>query len=351
MLLKKIKYILIALWQLIWLLFIMWVMFNASLAVYLLRQANGQFKIIYHTQQVEDVLITSNISLQQQNKIKLIQEVKAYAEVQFGLKKTDNYTTFYDQHNKPILWMLTACEPFSFNEKVWHFPLLGEVSYKGFFDYKLARIEGIALKMQKYDVDIGKVAAWSTLGFLPDPILSSMLENEEGEIVELIIHELTHATLYFANNVDFNENFASFVGRQGALQFIKYKYGSESLEMKNYLLNVKQENTLKFFLLQQKERLDAYYKTFAKDLSDRDKYLKKQQKMSEIIDALYLLEIYNWKTKIKIANKIKLSGNAYFMSYNRYDGQYDKLLEIYKHQNSNLKAFIKYAAQNLNKVK
>ena len=121
--------------------------------------------------------------------------------------------------------------------------------------------------------------------------------------------------------------------------------------MKNYLLNVKQENTLKFFLLQQKERLDAYYKTFAKDLSDRDKYLKKQQKMNEIIDTLYLLEIYNWKTKIKIANKIKLSGNAYFMSYNRYDGQYDKLLEIYKLQNSDLKAFIKYAAQNLNKVK
>jgi predicted aminopeptidase len=327
----------------------LWILSDASLWVYLLRQAKGQLHIIYHTQKVESVLERRNLDTPQQHKIKLIQEVKAYAEAQFGLKKTANYTTFYDQQNKPILWMLTACEPFSFKEKVWYFPILGEVSYKGFFDYNLAQIEAMELKMQKYDVDIGKVSAWSTLGFLSDPILSSMLENDEGELAELIIHELTHATLYFPNSVDFNENFASFVGQQGAIQFIEDKFGKESIQMKNYLKSIKQENTLKLFLLKQKVLLEAYYQTFRKALSNQEKASLKQNKMNEIINQLYFLEGYNWKTKIKIAHKIKVSGNAYFMSFNRYDAQYDKLLTMYHQQNSNLKEFIIYAKQNLGK--
>ncbi len=336
-------------WQLLLLSLLLLIQSDACLWVYLLRQAKGQFNIIYHTQQVESMLATGKITSQQQDKIKLIQEVKAFAETQFGLKKTANYTTFYDQHSKPILWMLTACEPFSFNEKVWHFPMLGEVSYKGFFDYNLAQKEAIVLKMQKYDVDIGKVSAWSTLGFLPDPILSSMLENNEGELAELIIHELTHATLYFPNSVDFNENFASFVGRKGALKFMEVKYGKESIQMKNYLMSINEENTLKLFLLKQKELLEVFYQSFSNELSNPEKESMKEGKLNEIIHQLYFLDVYNWKTKIKIAHKIKVSGNAYFMSFNRYDAQYDKLLAIYHQQNSNLKEFIIYARQYLGK--
>jgi len=323
------------------------VMLDAGLWVYLLRQAKGQFKVIHNTQKVEKVLTDHRLTKDQLRKIKLIEEVKLFAEKEFGLKKTNNYSTFFDQHEKPILWMLTACEPFSFKEKVWHFPMLGEVSYKGFFNHELALKEVYQLKMKNYDVDLGKVSAWSTLGFLPDPILSSMLENDEGELAELIIHELTHATLYFASNVDFNENFASFVGQQGALLFIEHKYGKQSAQMQQYINDIKMENTLKFFLLAQKKKLDGFYTTLDIHLLPQEKLRLKQLKMTAIIDELYLLDIYNWKTKLKIAHKIRISGNAYFMSFNRYDAQYDQLMALFLKHNNNLKHFIAYAKQHL----
>ncbi len=330
--------------MLLWL--VLYVMLDAGLWVYLLRQAKGQFKIIYHTQPIEKVLLGNRLSSDQLNKIRLIEEVKLFAEKEFGLKKTNNYSTFYDQQGKPILWMLTACEPFSFNEKVWHFPMLGEVSYKGFFNYDLAVDEANQLKLKKIDVDIGKVSAWSTLGFLPDPVLSSMLDNDEGELAALIIHELTHATLYFPSNVDFNENFASFVGQQGALLFIERKYGKHSPQMQVYLNDIKMENILKQFLLKQKEALDRFYKTLDAHVEHHEKLRLKQLKMTSIINELNALDIYNWKTRIKIAHKIRISGNAYFMSFNRYDAQYQKLYKLYQENNYNMKSFIIYAKQN-----
>jgi len=319
-------------------------MLDASMWIYLLQQAKGQLSIIYHTEELNNVFAKQKITIQQKEKILLIQEVKKYAEDNFGLTKTNNYSRFYDQKGKPILWMLTACEPFSFEEKLWHFPFLGDVSYKGFFKYELVLNEAIPLKIQHYDVDIGKVSAWSTLGILSDPILSSMLNDDEGELCELIIHELTHSTVYLSNNVDFNENFASFIGQQGAIKFITQKYGTHSKQLADYLNDCKEEGLLKSFLLQKKEELSLFYRQFEK-LNAKEKINLKAKKMDEIINQLYALELYNWKTKIRIAYKIRTSGNAYFMVFNRYDAQYEKLLASYKKCNSNLKLFIKTVKQ------
>lgn len=310
--------------------------------MYLIRQAKGQLTIIYNTVAVQDVLLSNDLTDHQKSKIRLIHEIKAFAEKQIGLNKTTNYTTFYNQHGKPVLWMLTACEPFAFKEKLWHFPLLGDVSYKGFFAYESALKEASALKLQHYDVDLGKVSAWSTLGILSDPILSSMLEDDEGELAELIIHELTHATLYIPNNVDFNENFASFTGRQGAIQFLTQQFGAQSQQMEVYLKDIKDEETLKSFLLAKKDELELFYNQLNPQLTAHEKAQLKQHKMEKIIREMYLLDMYNWNTKIKIAFKIKHSGNAFFMSYHRYDAQYDEFLNTFKKCSSNLRNFISF---------
>jgi predicted aminopeptidase len=344
--LQQLKYKLLVVWQIILLSLLLYIMYDASLWVYLTQQAQGQIGVIYHTQEVSEVLQEQSLTVQEKKKIKLIQQVKVYAENEFGLNKTSNYQTFYNQHGKPILWMLTACEPLSFEEKIWHFPFLGDVSYKGFFKHDLAFNEALPLKMQHLDVDIGKVSAWSTLGILADPILSSMLENDEGELSELIIHELTHATLYFANDVDFNENFASFVGRIGAMKFIEHTYGKGSPQWINYLEDIQDEDVLKSFILSKKEELAQFYSSLDKNMAYPTKIALKQKKLDKIVLDLYALDIYNWKTKIKIAYKIKTSANAYFMSYHRYDAQYDKLLAAFQQHGNNLKAFIAHAKQN-----
>lgn len=320
-------------------------MADASMWVYLSRQAKGQLGIIYHTEDINKVIKKRILSKKQEEKINLIKEIKIFSEQKLGLKKTSNYTSFYDQKGKPILWMLTACEAFQFKEKTWNFPMIGTVSYKGFFDYHLALIEANELKKQSYDIYIGKVSAWSTLGILSDPILSSMLDESEGELAELIIHELTHSTIYFKDQVDFNENFASFIGRMGAIQFISHKYGKESKQMLAYIKNKIEQDSLKLFVLRKKEILNQFYTQMPKAMSIHEKEKQKVEKIGEIIDELYNLPIYNLAIKTKIAERMKISGNAYFMSYHRYDSQYEMLYQSFSKHHKNIKKFIEFAAK------
>ena len=93
---------------------------------------------------------------------------------------------------------------------------------------KYAKAESLKAELESegYEVRIRPVGAWSTLGFFNDPILSNMLERSPGALAELIIHEMTHATLYVKDGVDFNENLATFVGEQGALEFLEAQYGA-----------------------------------------------------------------------------------------------------------------------------
>ena len=342
---KKILNAVAILWQTSLLILVFNVFINPGLWIYLLRQAKGQLTVIAQTRDVTPLLQSSALSETQKYKIRLIQEVKLYAETRLGLKKTNNYSTYFDHGKQPVIWLLTACEPFSLKEKTWTFPMLGEVSYKGFFDYNLGLKEANELRVESFDVDLGRVSAWSTLGILSDPILSSMLDDSEGELAELIIHELTHATLYLPSSVDFNENFASFVGRKGAISFLEQKYGVQNDTLKSYLKNLEEEDTIKAFVLKHKQILAQFYNTLDDKLTVVQKNRLKADELNKIITALHLLPLSN-KLKLKMAKRIVVSKNAFFMHYNRYDAQYEQLNQIFEQEGKLLPAFINSAKNN-----
>ena len=66
------------------------------------------------------------------------------------------------------------------------------------------------LKEEGLDTNIRTAGGWSTLGWFEDPILSNMLNDSEAGFAELLIHELTHGTLFVKDSVRFNENLATF---------------------------------------------------------------------------------------------------------------------------------------------
>ncbi|MCP4457806.1 MAG: aminopeptidase, partial [Cytophagales bacterium] len=138
-------------------------------------------------------------------KIEVIQNEKRYAVEELGLNVTDNYTTFYDQKGETALWNVSACRAYSFDPKIWWFPIVGDVPYKGFFDFEKASGVGSELREEGWDVRIRGVSGWSTLGWFKDPILSEMLNRSEGQLAELIIHELTHGTIFVKDRVTFRE--------------------------------------------------------------------------------------------------------------------------------------------------
>ena len=55
-----------------------------------------------------------------------------------------------------------------------------------------------------------------------------MLRGDDGALVETLLHELVHATVFVASQADFNEGVASFVGEEGSVRFFAETAGAEA---------------------------------------------------------------------------------------------------------------------------
>jgi predicted aminopeptidase len=311
---------------------------NWRTIAYGFQQAKGQLAITFNTQDIDEVLNDSLVTDSIKTKIRIVQEARAFTFNELGLKESNNYTTFYDQKGKVLLWNLSAAEPFALEPYVWSFPLLGSFPYKGFFDLERAKEEMEQLKEQDYDVRIRPVGGWSTLGWTSDPILSNMLERQEGALAELIIHELIHSTLFVKDNIEFNENLASFIGELGAVKFLNDKYGKNSEAYFEYILAKEDSKTFRNQMLLATKKLDSLYKSFS-DKSDSVKSNYKHIMIDQIMSSIDTLHFHN--TRYYEAFQSGRPNNAYFMSYLRYYSAKDSLNNILTSQFENdLKLFV-----------
>ncbi len=195
---------------------------------YLLKQAEGQLYVLLHQRDLEEMLADPEVPAETKEKLRLVVAIKEFGERRMRLKPSKNYAAFYDTRGRPISYMVSACRKDRFEPYTWWFPIVGTVPYKGFFRRSDAREEALALEDEGYDVSLGAAAAYSTLGYFADPVLSTMLDYPEEQLAALILHELTHGTLYLPGGTDFNEGLASFTGWQGALEFARERHGTSS---------------------------------------------------------------------------------------------------------------------------
>lgn len=313
--------------------------FYWKIVSYGIQQAKGQLAIIFNTEPIEKILSDSLVSDSIKNKIKIIQEARNFAFDALNLEKSSNYTSYYDQKDKVVLWNVSASAPYSLTPKLWSFPFLGSFPYKGFFELEQATAEMETLKKEGLDVRIRPVGGWSTLGWTKDPILSNMLKRGEGNLIELIIHELTHNTLFIKDDIKFNENIASFIGKKGAILFLNEKYGTNSEPYFEYLFSEEDSRIFRNQMLMGAKKLDSLY-TAIENEPDSVKALKKQLIIDEIIHSIDTLHFHNQKY-YALFNTSR-PNNAYFTAYQRYYSAKDSLQNILerKYQN-NLSLFIR----------
>ncbi len=332
-------------------LLIIFLVYNYDSTIYAYRQARGQLTIIINTRPVSEVLADKTFPDSLKTRIRLIQEIKQFAVDSLGLNPSENYTTFYDQHQKPILWVMTACPPFELKAKKWDFPIIGTFSYKGHFEKNISDDEISALKKAGFDTQMNEVSAWSTLGYLKDPILSSMLEKSEGRLAALIIHELTHGTLFVKSNLEFNENLADFVGDYGAIRFLEAKFGKDSKELERYQFSKKYNDAYSQHLIRGAKKLDSLYKNFQAKLSIKSKKKQKNELILAIINATDTLLSNSFQSKLINRKKWSLNdnnlpNNAYFIGYLTYQSKQNQFKNEFKDKfKQDFAQYLKYLKQ------
>ena len=182
---------------------------------YYMQAASGQWEVIRKRRPVEDVIADPKTSPKLAAQLHLLREARDFSIEDLGLPDNKSYRTYSALQRKYVVWNVFAAPEFSLDPKKWCFPVAGCVSYRGYFSKDKAVRESLRLERNGYDVAVGGIAAYSTLGNFSDPLLSTMMHWEDVRLVAVLFHELAHQVVYIKGDTAFNESFATAVEEYG----------------------------------------------------------------------------------------------------------------------------------------
>ena len=175
----------------------------------------GHLQLMHARRPVQSVITDPTTPAALRTKLEVAQAARSWASVSLGLPDNRSYTHYAALNRRYVVWNVFAAPPLSLTLKESCFLLVGCLSYRGYFAEAAARAAGAMLRAAGYDVFVGGVAAYSTLGWFADPLVSSMVQWENALLVKTVFHELAHQQLYLAGDSTFNESFATAVADAG----------------------------------------------------------------------------------------------------------------------------------------
>ncbi|MGH8122688.1 MAG: aminopeptidase [Rudaea sp.] len=182
---------------------------------YLAHVSHGEMQIAHARQPLDKVIAAPTTDPELARRLALARAARRFASQRLGLPDNRSYTSYVDLHRPYVVWNVFAASRYSVDPVLHCFPIAGCVPYRGYFEEAKANAEAARLHADGDDVFVGGVAAYSTLGWFADPILSSMLRWDDDELAGTIFHELAHQLIYVKDDTAFNESFATFVQREG----------------------------------------------------------------------------------------------------------------------------------------
>lgn len=193
---------------------------------YLLQSAEGQLSLMSKREPIERVIDAPATPVKLRAQLQAATAIRNFASHELGLPDNGSYRKYADIGRPYVVWNVVAAPEFSVEAKRWCFPIVGCVAYRGYFVEARARRLAAGLHAKGFDIVVGGVAAYSTLGHFDDPILSTMVSWNDVELASIIFHELTHQLLYVSNDASFNEALATTVEEEGVKRWL-YSQGRE----------------------------------------------------------------------------------------------------------------------------
>lgn len=190
---------------------------------YIAQAAMGQWHVMRARRPIDAVVLDKSTPDSVREELFRVREAREFASSVLELPDNRSYRTYADIHRAYVVWNVVATPEFSVAPLRWCFPVAGCVAYRGYFSERKAHDFAAGLSKKGYDVAVGGVPAYSTLGKFADPVLSTMLGYGANELAATIFHELAHQLLYVKNDTEFNEAFATTVEEEGLRRWLEQR--------------------------------------------------------------------------------------------------------------------------------
>lgn len=311
-------------------------MLSGCSPIYFLRAAYEEGRILWRRQPITDFLATPDLHNDTKEKLTTVLAVREYAQNVLNLNVAGSYASYSYVDRPDLTYIVIAAPQTELRPYTWWFLVVGHVPYKGFFSKSEAQSEAERLHKQGYDTTIRTSAAFSTLGWFDDPLLSHLLRFDKIALAEVVFHELFHNTLYVKGAGAFNESAANFIGHRAAIDFFHQRYGEDSAEHRRAIQRWEEELEFADFIEELILNLSGLYR---QNIAKEDKLRLRQE--------VFARSKSEWARRIAARSSHRFRGfaqqplnNAVLMHYGVYLKNLPLFESLYELEGRNLRRTI-----------
>lgn len=224
---------------------------------YYAQAVGGQLELMRAREPIPRLVTDPATDPELKQRLGTVLAMRRFAVAELALPGNGSYGSYADLGRPYAVWTVVAAPELSLEPRRWCFPVAGCVSYRGYFSRRRAERFAERLAARGDDVEVAGRIAYSTLGWLRDPVLNTFITLPEADLAGLLFHELAHQVVYVGDDTTFNESFATAVEREGVRRWLTARGRGE--ELAAYRRAQRREEEVLALLLAFHERLAAVY--------------------------------------------------------------------------------------------
>lgn len=259
---------------------------------YYTQAISGQLRLMHARQDIDSLIKNPDTDPALAHQLTTAGEILRFAEDSMDLPSGGSYSSYVEVEGNALVWNVVATPEFSLEAKTWCFPVAGCVPYRGYFKQPKALDTAARLAKKGLDVHVSPAAAYSTLGWFDDPLLSTMTSGSDVRLAAYLFHELAHQRLYIKGDGRFNEAYANFVEQIALRAWLEHQGRQE--EITQWQARKDAAGDFRDLISVVRMKLDELYRS---DKSENEKSAVKEEIFRTIPASLEQLQTEKWQGK------------------------------------------------------